>query len=207
MSDDRRRQAAHDEHDIAGLLVRWGHARDSDDWETLGACFHDDATIHISWISAPAREFVARSRAIAERRPAGSHTKHLITGPWIQVISDRAFSRCHVNLYIRAAIGGHEVDVESWFRFFDLLEKRDGVWRIARRTGVYEKDRLDPVDPRGVPVNFLADMDLSNYPGTAKHLCYLQDLMGRPAVADIVSVYSTEENALREEGARWLAEA
>jgi len=205
MDDDRRRQAVQDEHDIAGLLVRWGHSRDSDDWDTLGACFHDDATIHISWISAPAHEFVARSRAIAEQRPAGSHTKHLISGPWIQVSGDRAFSRCHVNLYVRATIGGHKIDVESWFRFFDLLERRDGVWRIARRTGVYEKDRLDTVNPRGIPQQFLAEMDFSIYPETAKHLCYLQELSGRPAVTDIVSVYSAEEDALRDAGARWLA--
>jgi hypothetical protein len=36
------------EHQIASLLIRWGHAQDSDDWETLAGCFHDDATIHIS---------------------------------------------------------------------------------------------------------------------------------------------------------------
>jgi hypothetical protein len=205
MGNDPRRQTAQDEHDIFGLLIRWGHARDCDDWDTLAACFHDDATIHISWISAPAHEFVVRSRAIAQQRPAGSHTKHLITGPWIQVNGDRAFSRCHVNLYVRAAISGQAVDVEAWFRFFDLLERRDGVWRIAMRTGVYEKDRLDPVDPLGVPENFLTDMDLSPYPESAKHLCYLQELSGRPTVADVVSVYSAEEDALREAGARWLA--
>jgi SnoaL-like domain len=35
-----------DDHQIASLLIRWGYARDSDDWETLAGCFHDDATIH-----------------------------------------------------------------------------------------------------------------------------------------------------------------
>ena len=205
MVDDPHGRTAHEEHEIAGLLNRWGHARDSDDWDTLAACFHDDATIHISWISAPAREFVVRSRGLADKRQPGWHTKHLITGPWIRVNGHRAFSRCHVNLYIRADIGGHAFDIESWFRFFDLLEKRDGVWRIVRRTGVYEKDRLDLVDPRGVPEQFLADMDLSGYPETAKHLCYLQELSGRPAVADIISVYSAEEAALGETGKTWLA--
>ncbi len=157
MADDSRQHTGDDKHEIAGLLIRWGHARDSDDWETLAACFHDDPTIHISWISAPATEFVARSRELANRRKPGSHTKHLISGPWIRVNGDRAFSRCHVNLYIRAEIDGHEFDVQSWFRFFDLLERRDGVWRIARRTGVYEKDRIEPVDPRGVPDSLFAD--------------------------------------------------
>ena len=205
MVDDPRLPTALDEHDIAALLVRWGHARDSDDWDTLAGCFHDDATIHISWISAPASEFVARSRALAEGRRPGYHTKHLITGPWIRVNGGRAFSRCHVNLYIRAEIGGHEFDVEAWFRFFDLLEKRGGVWRITTRTAVYEKDRMDPVAPHAVPDQLLADMDFSPFPPAAKHLCYLQHATGRPPPAGIVSVYSDEEAALKESAATWLA--
>jgi SnoaL-like domain len=56
-----------DEHQITSLLIRWGHARDSDDWETLAGCFHNDATIHISWISGPAKDFVARSRVWLRR--------------------------------------------------------------------------------------------------------------------------------------------
>ena len=115
-----------DEHQIASLLVRWGHAHDSDDWETIAGCFHDDATIHISWISGTAKDFVARSRAMAEAPTPGAHIKHLISGPWIRVNRDRAFSRCHANLYIRAVIDGHEFDLQSWVRFFDLLETRDG---------------------------------------------------------------------------------
>ena len=205
MVDDPRHHAAHDEHEISGLLVRWGHARDSDDWDALAACFHDDATIHISWISAPASEFITRSRELAAKRKPGSHTKHLIAVPWIRVNGDRAFSRCHVNLYIRADIGGHEFDVQSWFRFFDLLEKRGGAWRIVTRTAVYEKDRIDPVDPGGVPDQLLADMDFSGLPRAARHLCYLQQAAGRPTVTKVVSVYSDEEAALREAGEKWLA--
>jgi 3-phenylpropionate/cinnamic acid dioxygenase small subunit len=203
--DDPLHHSAQDEHDIAALLFRWGHARDCDDWDTLAACFHDDATIHISWISAPAAEFVARSREQASKRKPGSHTKHLIGGPWIEVNGDRAFARCHVNLYFRVRIEGHQFDVQAWFRFFDLLEKRDRVWRIVKRTGVYEKDRMDPVDPRGVPDAVLGDADFSGFPPAARHLCYLQQLSGRPAVSNIVSVYSDEEAALTAAGHDWLA--
>ena len=196
-----------DEHQITSLLIRWGHARDSDDWETLAGCFHNDATIHISWISGPAKDFVARSRAMAAARKAGEHTKHLISGPWIRVNRARAFSRCHVNLYIRTTIDGHEFDLQSWFRFFDLLERRDNVWRIVKRTAVYEKDRLEPVDPRGVPKDFFADMNLSTFPASAKFLCYRQVRSGRSPSTNIISVYTDEERALREEGERWLENA
>jgi len=46
MSSDRPSILMEDEHQIANLLIRWGHARESDDWETLAGCFHDKATIH-----------------------------------------------------------------------------------------------------------------------------------------------------------------
>jgi SnoaL-like domain len=194
-----------DEHQIASLLVRWGHARDSDDWETLAGCFHDDATIRISWISASAKDYIARSRAMAAARKTGEHAKHLISGPWIRVNRDRAFSRCHANLYVRTTIDGREFDLQSWIRFFDLLERRDGVWRIVKRTAVYEKDRVEPVDPRGIPNNFFDDMELSAFPASAKFLCYWQLRSGRsPSTDNIISVYSDKERELREEGERWL---
>jgi hypothetical protein len=197
-----------DEHQIASLLIRWGHARDSDDWETLAGCFHDDATIHISWISGSAKDYIARSRAMAAARKLGEHAKHSISGPWIRVNRDRAFSRCHANLYVRTTIDGHEFDLQSWIRFFDLLERRDGIWRIVKRSAVYEKDRLEPVDPRGVPKNFFDDMELSAFPASAKFLCYWQLRSGRsPSTDNIISVYSDEERALREEGERWLEKA
>jgi hypothetical protein len=207
MSNNNLSNSIEDEHQIAGLLIRWGHARDSDDWETLAGCFHDDATIHLSWISGLAKDFVARSRAMAAARKPGDHTKHLISGSWIRVNRERAFSRCHANLYIRSTLDGYEFDLQSWLRFFDLLERRDGVWRIVKRTAVYEKDRLDPVDPRGVPKDFFDDIDLSAFAASAKFLCYRQLRSGRSPSTNIVSVYSDEEHALREEGERWLENA
>jgi hypothetical protein len=106
--------------------------------------------------------------------------------------------------YIRAFIDGHEFDLQSWVRFFDLLEKRDNVWRIVKRTAVYEKDRLEPVDPLGVPKDFFSDMDLSAFPASAKFLCYWLLRIGHSPSTDIISVYSGEERSLREEGERWL---
>ena len=197
-------RAMRDEHEIANLLVRWGHARDADDWETLAACFHDDARIAISWMSGTARDFLDGSRVMAERRPPGSHIKHVFAGPWILVNGERAFSRCHVTLFARAFIDGHEFDFQSLFRFFDLLERRDGVWRIFRRTGVYEKDRMDPVDPRGVPAGFYETMDLSPFPPEMRYLCYRQSKTGVPSVPGI-AVYSPEETALRSECLDWVA--
>lgn len=113
-------------------------------------------------------------------------------------------NRCHVTLYERTIMYEHEFDLQSWMRFFDLLERRDTVWRIVKRTAVYDKDRIDPVGPHDIPKDFFADMDLSAFPSSAKFLC--DDLVrnGLPPSTELISVYSDEERALREEGEAWL---
>lgn len=204
MANNKESKLMEDENQINSLLIRWGHARDSDDWETLVECFHDDATIHISWISGPAKEFIALSRTMAKMRMPGAHTKHLISGSWVRINRNRAFSRCHANLYIRGKLDGCEFDLQSWIRFFDLLEKRNDTWRIVKRTAVYEKDRMEPVDPRGFPKDFFAEMDLSSFPESAKFLCYMIQRSGGSPSTDIISVYSDKEQALREESEAWI---
>ena len=77
------------EHQIASLLIRSGHTRDSDDWDMLAECFHDDATIHVLWMSGPVRDFIARSRSMAAARKPGIHIKHLLAAPWIRIEKKR----------------------------------------------------------------------------------------------------------------------
>jgi hypothetical protein len=64
---------------------------------------------------------------------------------------------------------------------------------------------MRPVDPRGIPGDFFATMDLSAFPASAKFVCYWLQRIGFPASAGIVSVYSTEERDLREASEAWLA--
>ena len=52
-----------------------------------------------------------------------------------------------MNILQRAPLHGVLVDVVCVGRFYDFFEKRDGRWAIVRRQPIYEKDRLDPVDP------------------------------------------------------------
>ena len=201
---DNQVQAALDRQLISELLVRWGHARDSDNWETLAGCFHDDATIHISWISDSAKNFVERSTGLATERQPGDHGKHYIGGPWIITNGDRGFSRCHVDLLSRLTIDGVQFDAEAWFRFFDLVEKRNGEWRIVKRTAVYEKDRMDPVEPHNLPDGFFDGADLSQFPAACKYLCFRLKYRGRTPMSNILSVYTDEEKALKAEGEAWV---
>ena len=192
------------EQQVHNLLIRWGHARDSEDWSTLAECFHDDATIHLSWISGPANEFLAASQAMSKKRKPGTHMKHVISGPWIRMHKIRAFSRCHSHILIRMKPDEYELDIQSWLQFYDLLEFRNESWRIVKRTAVYEKDRLDFVNPIENTEDLFADIDLSAFPESVKFLCFMIQKAGGTPSTDIITVYSEEERLLKEESEKWL---
>ena len=64
------------------------------------------------------------------------------------------------------------MDVVCWGRFYDFFEKRDGRWAIVRRQPIYEKDRLDPVDPAAS--SQLDAGAAAGFPEGYRHLAYLQ---------------------------------
>ena len=49
--------------------------------------------------------------------------------------------------YIVHSVDGVVVDVVCTGRFFDFFARRNGQWKIVRRQPIYEKDRMDPLDP------------------------------------------------------------
>jgi len=59
----------------------------------------------------------------------------------------RAISQTRMTIMQRGMVHGVLCDVACVGRFYDFFEKRDGKWAIVLRQPVYEKDRLDPVQP------------------------------------------------------------
>jgi hypothetical protein len=204
MDSDRLNRVA-DEHEINTVLSEWAFARDAGDWDILTNCFHTDATINISWFSGLASSFVELSKGMLADFKPGEHGKHLIGRARIRVEGNRATSECHAELLRRVVGDPFDFDAITWGRFFDLFEKRDdGVWRIVRRTMVYEKDRLDPVNPADVPAGYFEAMDLSAYPPACQILCYRLGLIGRAPMENIVQAGSEAEALLKQEAVDWL---
>ena len=52
-----------------------------------------------------------------------------------------------VIIRVRQEFKGVPVDLTSCSRFLDRLERHSGAWLIAERAAIYERDRLDPVEP------------------------------------------------------------
>jgi len=88
-------------------------------------------------------------------------------------------------------------------RFYDFFEKRDDVWAIVLRQPIYEKDRLDPVDPSQT-VSLDADL-LGSFPDGYRHLAYAQTRIGYQVKRDMPGLTGPEVEALYRRGAAWLA--
>ncbi len=76
----------------------------------------------------------------------------------------------------RAPVEGVVCDVVCTGRFYDFLEKRKDRWGLVLRQPIYEKDRIDPVDPAAT---LSLDQNLlASFPEGYRHLAYMQTRVG-----------------------------
>ena len=187
---------------ITQVVQDWGLARDDGRWDMLRACYTSDAVMHTTWFIGPASEFVERSMAAAQ---GGARVQHFIGAATIALQGDKAVAETRMMLLMRARLDDIEVDVTCWGRFHDRFLKRDGLWRIFKRVPVYEKDRLDPVDPTA---RLTLDAEaLALQPDGCRYLVYLQSRNGAVISPDIAASGSVALARLEAESAAWLAQA
>jgi hypothetical protein len=136
VSDDRR--------EIRELVENWAVWRDAGDWERFATLWHEDGWMMATWFQGPAAEFVRVSREGFER---GVSILHFLGGTAIDVAGARAIAQTKMTISQRAEVHGVSCDVLCTGRFYDFLERREGRWGLVLRQPIYEKDRLDPVDP------------------------------------------------------------
>ncbi len=205
MTEDLRNQAVIDKFEIIEVASISLRCRDSGDWERLAECFHPDAKVSISWFSGNARDFLEQSRKMMSGHPSADRQNHMMGNPFVTLKGNRAVCEYYLILHQRRTIDGYEFDLQTWSTSVDLFEKRDGTWRIAKRTNIYEKDRMDPYNPAEVPASYFEQMDLSRYPAALRYHCYRNERSsGRPPSANLVLKGTPEERAARKEATEWL---
>ena len=91
----------------------------------------------------------------------------------------------------RAEVHGVECDVVCTGRFYDFLERRDGRWGIVLRQPIYEKDRLDPVDP-AAHAGARPRSCSSSFPVGYRHLAYVQTAIGYDVKRDMPGLTGPE---------------
>ena len=186
----------------AELVQAWGFARDQGKWDDLAAIFHPGGEIAVSWFRGPYPEFVAHCQRNFGK---GSEAKHLLWPARVAVNGSRATAETSVAILVRQTIEGIVVDLTSNGRFLDRLERRDGVWKMVERAALYEKDRLDPVEPSHKFDALMANADAHKYPAPYRYMAYRVHASGRTLAEPVHYDGRPETEALKARYAAWLA--
>jgi len=184
---------------IRNLVDNWVVYRDAGMWDKFRTVWHDDGRMQATWTQGTVDEFIAMSKAGWDK---GLNVHHFLGGNAVELAGDRAVSQTKMTIAQRAPVHGVLVDVVCTGRFYDFFERRDGRWALVFRQPIYEKDRMDPVDPAA---SLALDPGLlARFPEGYRHLAYLQTKAGMDVKADMPGVRGPEVEALYEKGRAWL---
>jgi hypothetical protein len=152
-----------------------------------------------TWFQGSFEEFI---KVNDEGWARGVRILHFLGGSSIDVTNSRGIAQTKMTISQRAPVEGVVCDVVCTGRFYDFFEKRDGRWGMVLRQPIYEKDRLDPVDPAA---KLVLDADLlQRFPEGYRHLAYLQSRIGYKVKVDMPGIEGAALDALYARGARWL---
>jgi hypothetical protein len=185
---------------VREIVENWVLWRDSGDWDRFATVWHDDGWMSATWFEGPARDFITASRQAFER---GVNILHLLGGSTSDIAGDRAIAQTRMTIHQRAPLDGVLVDVACIGRFYDFFAKRNGRWAIVRRQPIYEKDRLDVVDPASRIV--LDPTLLATFPESYRHLAYLQAKNGFTVRRGLPELRGAIVEQLYAEGRAWLS--
>ncbi len=184
---------------IIELVQNWALWRDAGDWERFRTVWHEDGWMTATWFQGPAAKFIEVSKAGFER---GVSILHFLGGSSVDVKADRAVAQTKMTISQRAPVDGVLVDVVCTGRFYDFVARRAGRWGIVRRQPIYEKDRMDPVDPSA---SLKLDPELLiRFPEGYRHLAYLQTRNGFTIKLDLPQLKGPVVERLYAHGRAWL---
>jgi SnoaL-like domain len=184
---------------IRELVENWAVWRDAGDWERLRTVWHDDGRMQATWFQGEADGFIEANR---EGWARGVRILHFLGGSSIDVAGARAVSQTKMTISQRARVHDVLCDVVCTGRFYDFFERREGRWGLVLRQPIYEKDRLDPVDPAATIA--LDPELLARFPEGYRHLAYLQTQVGYDVKPDMPGLEGPEVQVLYARGAAWL---
>ena len=188
-----------DDRLIRALLQNWAIWRDAGDWERFRTVWHPDGRMMATWTQGTGDEFIEISKQAWAK---GVSILHFLGGIAVDLAGPRAIAQTKMTISQRGPVHGVVCDVVCTGRFFDFIEKRNGKWGVVRRQPIYEKDRLDAVDPAATLA--LDQAALSQFPAGYRHLAYIQEQIGYKVKRDMPGLKGAEVEALYAEGRAWL---
>jgi hypothetical protein len=196
--------SASDKLAIAELIQAWGVYRDQGKWRELRGTFTPEGHISVSWFRGPFEQFVAQCRT--NFSAGNSWSRHHLFAPTIKLGTDRAVAETPVIIRVRQKLNGIEVDLTSCSRFLDRMERHSGGWLIAERAAIYERDRLDPVEPSPAFDALFAAAETAHYPEQYRYMAFrIAQAEGRTLAAVIYRDGGPETTDLYTRYSAWLA--
>jgi hypothetical protein len=197
-------ETLNDELLIRRMLDRWVLWRDQGDWDRFATLWHTEGIMMATWFQGPFAGFIG---AMRDGWNKGAITLHSLGGSAIEVAGDRALAQTKMTISQRVSVPSEDgavlCDVACMGRFYDFVARHEGQWKLLLRQPIYEKDRIDPVDP-GAPLKLDAQA-LSNMPAGYRHLAYVQTRMGHRVKLDMPTLDGPAVKALHRRGERWLS--
>ena len=189
-----------DRLELRQLIDNWAIWRDAGMWEKFRTVWHDDGRMMATWTQGTADEFIAMNK---EGWKKGVSILHFLGGHTAEISGNRAVTQTKMTISQRGDVHGVLCDVVCTGRFYDFLEKRDGKWGMCLRQPIYEKDRLDPVDPGA---SLALDQDLlAEFPVGYRYLAYIQTQVGYEVERNMPGLKGERVEELYATGAQWLA--
>ena len=132
-ADDLR--AMLDRDRIRDCLVRLARGEDRRDAATISASLWPDSVTDYGVFRGSFDEYLAW---VVPGADAITNTQHVLGQSVIDLDGDSAKVETQVISYHRVDMGDGERDTCIGGRYLDRMEKRDGSWRIAERTMLYD---------------------------------------------------------------------
>ena len=184
---------------IRDLVENWALWRDARLWDRFRTVWHKEGRMMATWTQGTVEEFIKMSD---EGWARGMKFLHFLGGSSIDVKGKRAIAQTKMTISQRAPIEGVICDVVCTGRFYDFLEKRKGRWGLVLRQPIYERDRLNPVDPAATLS--LDQKLLNSFPEGYRHLAYMQTRVGYKVKTDMPGMEGPELDVLYAKGEAWL---
>jgi len=185
---------------IRQVVENWAVWRDAGHWDRFRSLWHPEGVMIATWCQGPFEDFI---RASIDGWNRGVRILHFLGGSSVAVAGNRATAQTKMTISQRASVEGVLCDVVCTGRFYDFFEKRQGAWGMLLRQPIYEKDRIDPLDPGAVLK--LDSQLLAQFPEGYRHLAYLQSRLGYAVKRDLPGLTGPEVDRLYARGADWLA--
>ncbi len=184
---------------IRSLMENWVLWRDARDWERFRTLWHKDGRMMTTWVQGGFEDFITASQGAYAR---GARILHTLGATSVDIKGKRAIAQSKTTIMQRAKVEGVLCDVTCTGRFYAFIEKRNSRWGIVLLQPIYEKDRIDPVDPAAT-LKLDAKL-LASFPEGYRHLAYLQAKHGYKTKLDMPGLDGPELAALYARGAAWL---